>query len=113
VRDVAGCALKIRARDDVRGMGDPTIGAEPVMLVRASSQGSAPLAALMHLQQLAESGNSQAEREMQLMHAAAQTPTGQRVAAPVLEEASRRLETGRQLAAASKPSLFERIAGWF
>jgi hypothetical protein len=113
VRDVAGCALKIRARDDVRGMGDLTIGAEPVMLVRASSQGSAPLAALMHLQQLAESGNSQAEREMQLMHAAAQTPTGQRVAAPVLEEASRRLETGRQLAAASKPSLFERIAGWF
>lgn len=111
VRDVAGCALKVRERTDVLGM------AKPVMLVRSTAEGAAPIAATMHVQQLAESGNLQAKKEMAMLHAAAMTPTGLKVAAPVLVEADRRLNAGRAMVAAGKkkPALLDnyaRAAGW-
>lgn len=105
VRDVAGCALRAHDRPEVLGMGD-----EPVVLASSGTVGTAPVAALVHVQQLADAGHTGAQREMLLIRSAAQTPLGQRYGAPALAEADRRLAAAR---ARNKPSLFKRIAGWF
>jgi len=55
----------------------------------------APLAAVMYLQQRAERGDAAAQTELAKLHAAAQSPNGQKIAAPVLQEAHRRLHAGR------------------
>lgn len=86
VRDIAGCALKVHRRADVLGMR------EPVLLIGGATGGNPPLAAIMYLQQLCNSGDKQACKEMRILEAVAQTPSGQQVAAPLLQEAKRRLD---------------------
>lgn len=92
VRDTAQAALDACTRDDVCLMGTDD---EPLVLI-GLGQANAPIAAVMYLQQRAEQGDAQAVRELETMHAAAQTPAGQRIAAPVLAEASRRLASARK-----------------
>jgi hypothetical protein len=90
VRDTATAALDAQCRPDVEGMSDE----EPIVLI-GLGESTAPLAALMYLQQRAEAGDPQAQKELGIMQIAAKTPTGRRVAAPVLAEADRRLRLGR------------------
>lgn len=92
MRDAAAAALEAQDHPDVSLMHASTN--EPVVLI-GFGESTAPLAALMYLQQRADSGDMQALKEMTLMNAAAKTPIGQRVAAPLLAEASRRLNQGR------------------
>lgn len=92
VRDAASAALSSQRRVDVVGMdGD----VDPVLLVNGGEEDAAPLAALMYVQQAAEAGDSQAAHEMSLISAAAESPTGQQVAKPMIAEARRRLALGR------------------
>lgn len=116
VRDIAGAALKASTRRDITIMG-----AEPVLLTNGATTptSAAPTAALMYLQQAADSGHPQAKREMKKIQRAVSTPAG-KSAAPILEEVKSRLAAGRaQKAAAKKPGLLQRIsssyaraAGW-
>ncbi len=92
VRDTAQAALEARTREDVCSM---EIDDEPMVLI-GLGQANAPIAAVMYLQQRAEQGDAQAQRELETMYAAAQTPEGARVAAPVLAEASRRLASAKK-----------------
>lgn len=89
VRDVAGAALHAHRRTDVCGMDK-----EPVLLARPGNTGTAPLAALMFVEQRAAAGDPQAQAEMNVIRLAAQTPAGQQVAAPLLAESKRRLAAG-------------------
>lgn len=110
VRDTASAALHARSRSDVVGMQ-----ANPVMLVSPGADPSqAPLAALMTLQACADKGDAQCRRELGVIQAVAKTPDGQRVAAPLLAEAQRRLAALRATPSAPppKPSLWQRVAGW-
>lgn len=90
LRETAAAALEAQNSSEVCGMD----GSEPVVIV-GFGDADAPLAALMYLQQAAEGGDMQALKELAVMHAAAKTPVGQKVAAPLLAEASRRLAKGR------------------
>jgi hypothetical protein len=90
LRDTARAALAARTRDDVLGMDD-----EPLMLVSGGDVGAAPLAAVMYVQQRAQAGDLQAQREMQKLARVARTPLGRRIAAPLLAEANMRLTRGR------------------
>lgn len=92
MRDAAAAALEAQEHPDVNMMHAGTD--EPVVMI-GFGESTAPLAALMYLQQRADTGDMQALKEMTLMNAAAKTPVGQRVAAPLLAEASRRLNQGR------------------
>lgn len=114
VREVAGAALEAHRRLDVCGMRP---GAGPVIIFGGAEGGSAPLAALMYLQQRCDAGDAQACREMGKIQAAATSPVGQRVAAPLLAEAQRRLDAGRAqavLGSARKTlaSSYAEAAGW-
>jgi hypothetical protein len=102
VRDVAGAALEAQRRSDVCGM-DGDEDAEPLLLTSPSGEDTAPLAALMYVEQKADAGNSQAQREMKLLQVAAQTPAGQQIAAPILAESTKRLEKGREMKALAAP----------
>lgn len=102
VKDTAGAALKAHNRLDVCGMAkdgtdDPSITGceEPLLLTHIGDEGSAPLAALMYLQQRCDAGDAQACAEMSTIQKAAATPTGREVAAPILVEAQRRLAEGK------------------
>jgi hypothetical protein len=92
VRDAASAALQAQRRVDVVGM---QAGDQPVLLTNGTGDDSAPLAALMYVQQQANAGDAQAAHEMALIDAAAKTPRGQQVAAPLVSEARRRLASGR------------------
>lgn len=92
VRDAAAAAVNAQSRHDVQRMTDAD--EEPVVMIGLGNK-SAPLAALMYLHQRADSGDAAAQRELDIMEKAAKTPIGQRVAAPVLAEARRRLAHGR------------------
>lgn len=92
VRDTAQAALEARTRDDVCGM---EADHEPLVLIGLGT-GNAPIAAVMYLQQRAEQGDAQAMKELETMYAAATTPEGKRIAAPVLAEASRRLASAKK-----------------
>jgi len=85
VSDLAHMALEAREREDVQDMDDSPV------LVFGAEDTSAPIAALMHLEQQANAGNAQAAHELAVLRAASLTPIGQKVAAPLLAEASRRL----------------------
>ncbi len=50
----------------------------------------------MWLEQQAQLGDKQALAELAIMHGAAQTPIGKKVAAPMLAEASRRLREAKR-----------------
>lgn len=95
VRDVAGAALSAQRRLDVFGMESD---AEPLLLARPASPNAAPLAALMYVQQAADAGDPQALRELAIIHHAAASPLGQKIAAPMLAESRARLEAGRRAA---------------
>lgn len=90
VRDTARAALRAQECDDVKDMRD-----EPVLL-GSSGDGSAPLAALMYVQQRADAGDDQAQNEMSKIRLAAQTKSGRVIAAPLLDEADRRLSDAKQ-----------------
>lgn len=92
VRQTAEAALEAQERPDVRSMDEADD--EPLVMI-GLGETTAPLAALMYLQQRAEAGDPQALEELAVMHAAALTPSGRRYAAPVLAEANRRLLHGR------------------
>lgn len=79
----ADAISSITGWDEITGMTKP-------ILVRGLSD-SAPLAALIYLKQRAQRGDQQAQAELAIMHGAAETPVGQKVAAPLLREASQRL----------------------
>jgi hypothetical protein len=97
VRDAAGAALQAQRRLDVVGMSDDGDDADPILLTNGGDdESTAPLAALMYVQQLAESGHEQATKEMDLIRAAASTPKGREIAGPILDESTKRLEAGRQ-----------------
>jgi hypothetical protein len=96
VQDVAGAALRAHERFDVCGMEEADEEAEPLVLVGAPEEGTAPLAALMYLEQRAQAGDLQAQRERELIERAAKTPSGRKIAAPLIEEARARLGAGRQ-----------------
>jgi hypothetical protein len=102
VRDVAGAALKAQRRSDVCGM-DGDENAEPLLLTSPGAEDTAPLAALMYVEQKADAGHPQAQREMKLLQIAAQTPAGQQIAAPILAESTKRLEAGREMKALAAP----------
>lgn len=89
--EVAEVALRARENHDVCGMD----GSAPVVRVTALDGPVAPLAALMFLQQEADSGNAQAQAELTLIEAAARTTQGRDIAAPMLAESKRLLEEGR------------------
>jgi hypothetical protein len=95
VKDIAGAALEARSRMDVCGMDHSD---EPmIMSSNMGKPSGAPLAALMHVQQLADAGNEQAGRELAVMKAAAATlPGGNAVVAPMLAESQRRLSSARK-----------------
>ena len=104
VREVAGAALEAQRRADICIMGD-----EPVMLVREPVEDPAPLAALMYVEQLAETGDPQAQQEITILEAAAKTtPAGRKVALPALADARRRLAAGWNRKRAQK-----RLASWW
>lgn len=90
IRDAAAAALEARGKSEVAEQDE-----EPVVLIGAGPDTSASLAALMLLQQKADGGDQQAARELAVMRVAAQSPVGQKVAKPLLDEASRRLAAGR------------------
>lgn len=90
VRDTARAALRAQECDDVKDMDD-----EPVLL-GSNGSGSAPLAALMYVQQRADAGDGQAQSEMSKIRLAAQTKSGRVIAAPLLDEADRRLSEAKQ-----------------
>lgn len=91
VKDVAGAALESYRRIDVCGMaGDK----EPLLLASGGDANSASVKALMMLEKRANSGDSQAARELGVIRLASKTTSGQKIAAPLLEEASRRLAAG-------------------
>lgn len=104
LRDTARAALAAQERDDVLGMDE-----EPLVLVNGGDVGAAPLAAVMHVQQRAQAGDPQAQREMQKLAHVARTPLGQRVAAPLLVEANARLTRGRA-EKARRPTFAQRYA---
>jgi len=106
VRDIAGAALQAQRRFDVCGMDGP------VILTGLADETHAPLAALMYVQQRADGGDRQAQREMRLMHAAARTPAGKKIAAPMLAESNRRLEHGRKALGSAMKQLYAAGAGW-
>jgi len=103
VRDTAQAALEARAREDVHVMESDD---EPMVFI-GLGETSAPIAAVMHVQQRAENGDAQAARELAMMYDAASTPQGRVIAAPVLAEASRRLTAGR---ATKNPSFADSYA---
>lgn len=110
VRDLAGAVLSARRRMDVCGMEE---GDEPVILASpGTSDSTAPLAALMYVEQRADIGDPQAKTEMVKMQAAAKTPIGQKIAAPILAESSKRLAQGRaeKVAKQKKPTLAQRYS---
>lgn len=87
VKETASAALEAQRRMDVCNMED----GEPVFLIGSSEVSSAPLAALMYVEQMASSGDAGAKREMEIFKAAASTPTGRQIAGPLLAESRRRL----------------------
>lgn len=93
VRDTAEAALEARDNDDVINMYEDD--SDPVVLVGLDAT-NAPLAALMHVQQRAESGDPRAMNELEKLYAVAVTPAGRKIAAPALKEASKRLTKGRE-----------------
>jgi hypothetical protein len=88
MRDLARAALKTQGAPEVLGMSAP-------MVVASGGEGTAPLAALMYLQQECDRGNKDACREMKIIEAAANTPSGRAVAMPILDEAKKRLAVAR------------------
>lgn len=104
VKDVAGAALQSLEREDVLGM----VGDEPVLLGSGGGDGTAPLAALMYVQQAADAGDEQAQAELAVINQAARTPSGRKIAAPLLAESKKRLATGQ--AEKAKPTLAARYA---
>jgi len=104
LRDTARAALLAQENEDVLSMAD-----EPLILISGGDVSSAPVAAMMHLQQRAEAGDPQARREMHQLAQVARTPVGQRVAAPLLVEARSRLAEAR-LAKARRPTFAQRYA---
>jgi hypothetical protein len=110
VRDVAGAALEAQRRSDVCGM-DGDEDAEPLLLTSPSGEDTAPLAALMYVEQKADAGHPQAQREMKLLQVAAQTPAGQQIAAPILAESTKRLEKGREMKTKQAPR--RSLAAWY
>lgn len=95
VKDVAGAALKVQRRVDLLGMD------EPLILVGAGGR-TAPVAALMDLQQQADAGDAQARREVSALDAACSTVAGAG-GRHVMAEARRRLASAR---AASAPRTY-------
>jgi hypothetical protein len=86
VRATAAAALEAGEHEDVWSMDDE----EPVILI-GLGENNAPMAALMYLHQRADAGDAQARRELAIMQAAAKTPMGKKIAAPMLQEARKRL----------------------
>jgi hypothetical protein len=98
LRDVAGAALKCQRRVDVVGMD----GDGPLLLGCRGS-GSAPVAAAMHLEQLAGAGHVQAKREVRKLSSG-------RLGASVLEDARKRLAKGHEEKAKRKYGFASRYA---
>ncbi len=98
VKDVAGMALKLSERADIEVMGE-----EAVLLSSRPPEGTAPIAALMDVQQRADAGDRQAAREMAVIRSAAKTASGRQIAAPLLREADAKLAKGRALEAKKEP----------
>lgn len=116
VRDVARAAQTASNRMDVCGM---VRGAGPVIVIHGLAGGSPPLTALMNLEEKCQAGDAQACREMAMIEAAAATPMGQKVAAPLLSEARRRVAAQALAGEVKKPSFWKRLgqsyaqaAGW-
>jgi len=107
VKEAAQSALEAREREDVACMCED----EPMVLI-GLGESSAPIAALMHLQQRAEAGDVQAVKELATMRVAANTPLGQKHAAPVLAEASRRLALGRKALNPSLADEYEKLSAF-
>jgi hypothetical protein len=113
VKDVAGAALAARGRVDVCGMSDDDNAAPLLLASGAVAAGRAPLAALMHLQQRADAGDSQAAKEMAIIRTAAETPSGRKIAKPLLLMAENRLSKGRsQKQKSNFLQRYARGAGW-
>lgn len=111
VKEVAGAALKNHRRVDVFGMDD-----EPLLLPVEDQDISAPLAAFMDLEQRADAGDVQAAKEYDAIKKAAETPTGRKVAAPIINEAHKRLKEARAARTYGKRSKlaesYMQAAGW-
>lgn len=105
LRDVAGAALMVRELPDVQVMGD-----EPMLLAAAPTASSAPLAALMHVEQLAGAGHPQARAEMRKLRAVARTSAGQKVIAPLMSKSSARLSGRAPRSLAAKPTFAQKYA---
>lgn len=112
VRDLARAALSAEAHPEVLGMD----GTDPVLMVSGGDASTAPLAALMYLQQACDAGDPAARREMAIIEAATETPSGREVAVPALAEARRRLAAAREQrratvlgASTEKPTLVQRL----
>lgn len=85
VKDIAGAALACCHRDDVCGMD----GDEPLLLVAKGTD--APTAAVMRLEERAQTGDPDAALEMAKLERVAASPLGKRYVAPVLAKARARL----------------------
>lgn len=96
-RAAIGKRLLVSASDAVRNhpASELTDVSGPV-LVRGLSSDTAPLAALIYLMQRAQHGDQQAAAELAIMQGASETPLGQKVAAPVLAEAAKRLKDAQR-----------------
>jgi hypothetical protein len=92
VRETAAAALDAQGRENVVEMDEDC--EEPIVMI-GLGENTAPLAALMYVQQRAEAGDPQAQKEMSIMRMAAKTPLGRQMAAPALAEANRRLLQGK------------------
>lgn len=90
VKEVAGAALDAHRRLDVCDMDSEAIHIY-------GDDTNSPLAAIMYLQQKADAGDRQARNELAMIRLAAQTPSGRKVAGPLLEEADRRLKSKRRI----------------
>lgn len=92
VKTVAGAALDVQRRLDVCGMSD-----EPILLVSIDEDSSAPLAALMYVEQAAQNGDEQAQKEISMIQQVAQTPAGQALAAPMVNKSTALLQASKSV----------------
>ena len=96
VSNVKNAALQSYSRTDVVGMSTDK---EPLLLASGGdATSSASINALMALEKRANSGDSQAARELSVIRLASNTTSGKQIAAPLLAEASRRLAVANSTA---------------
>lgn len=98
VPDVLGAAMRVRGREEVCNMK------EPVFAVRPGNAGSAPLAALMYVQQAADAGSPQAMEEMARIEGIARTEQGAVLGSLLAQAGSRLYDPQKRIRALEQKS---------